>query len=170
MAPSRKNYISTYFFFFLGDCPIFFFFAHTAGWFLFTGSSERKKHLPFFYFFFSCRVRRWTMRSSGFGCCTTKTLSPSRGGCSREGSTWPSLMTVTPQPSTRPWLESHTVSKGASLCCTSSQNLPEFMGRVVCALNLPPQLHSAQWEKFLLWAHSFLWCKMLCTRTQSCYF
>lgn len=84
-----------------------------------------EKQLPFSGF--SCRVRRWTMRSSGSGCCTTKTLSPSRGGCSQEGCTWPSLMTVTPQPSTRPWLESHTVSKGASCpahlkkSCQSSQ-------------------------------------------------
>lgn len=113
-----------------------------------------EKQLPFSGF--SCRARRWTMRSSGFGCCTTKTLSPSRGGCSQEGSTWPWLMTVTPQPSTRPWLESHTVSKGASCPAHHKKKNPARVHRQNhCSLNLPAPPRWVQWEKFLLWAHLF---------------
>lgn len=162
MAPSRKITLALIF---LGDCPNFLFIQLDGSCLL----AVRKKQLPCSGF--SCRGRRWTMRSSGFGCCTTKTLSPSRGGCSQEGSMSPSLMTVTPQPSTRPWLESHTVSKGASCPAhPKKQTLPEFTGRIVHWMSLRRHAGFSERNSFSELLCSLLGCKMLCTRTLGCYF
>lgn len=150
MAPSRKITLALIF---LGDCPNFCSYSWMVPVYW-----QWEKQLPFSGF--SCRVRRWTMRSSGFGCCTTKTLSPSRGGCSREGCTWPSLMTVTPQPSTRPWLESHTVSKGAHLTKVHILQNPARVHRQNrCLFNLPATFGLAREIPSL---SSFVLCFLCC--------
>lgn len=104
MAPKEKE-ISLVLIF-TGDCPS----LCVCSWIIpvYQYWESREKQLTFY---FSCRVKRWTMRSSGFGCCTTKMLSHFPVGCCLEVCMWHSLMTVTLLPSTRPWQESHTVSK-----------------------------------------------------------
>lgn len=110
------------------------------------------------------------MRSSGFGCCTTKTLSPSHGGCSQEGSMSPSLMTVTPQPSTRPWLESHTVSKGASCPAHPKEKPCQSSQAELFIDSLLRHAGFSERNSFSELSCSLLGCKMLCTRTLGCYF